>query len=781
VYSEAFLQFYSLTVNKQSVRPSVLSSPHSIVPHSHVLLCCLDSLDRSEKSIADQLDRVEVVRNLYPSMTENKLARPARKAVVAMWRHNQKPVKKGWLEVYGRLKDFYRLHGNSNVPQRYPDDPALGAWVSRQRGSRHRQLLTDVQRSLLAEVEFTWEVQRERFDRLWNESYEKLKEYKNERGNCDVPAHYGRDQPRALGNWVHMQKQRYHQGLLRDDRKRRLKALGFNWEMDPQYVWRADRDVKAQELLWQENYEKLVEFTRTYGHTLVPNLFVNGKPECLGRWVRAQRTSYLQNTLPAYRKELLEELGFIWMVLARGHSSGSRSMCHLSWKEMYARLLSYRQDHGDCRVPSDYSQDEQLAHWVEELRSGLKTGSIHPARIERLDAIGFLTTKENYATHWNEQFENLVSYQNQHNSTVVTHTSAGRLLRWTIAQRYLYRRRLLWKEQEERLQSIGFDWCSHSSSSPLAPCVSTTHSRTHQVWDEPSDEGSAAHDNFIDSENAVNPGARRKLRNKPLNESARASKTCGIPVEGVPSKKRRLDSQQNIGQYRGRFVGYESRGCCRVDMACPESCEGTLTAVAFVDNRNREDGRIEWDETPVATEMTTQQTDDVDCHGDYQEPTMGEKATRHSDHAQYVKSTCELIDDADQERERIDCSVLYPIGTRVRKHYDCYGWVAGTIVQFEGVYRVRYEDGDEEDFLNDDKELVDIVERAKGRAKGSSLDGIILPVGTPVHKYFPTHGWFAGEIVAFDGVYLVRHDDCDEEELFYDSPELAAIVANAKG
>jgi hypothetical protein len=143
-------------------------------------------------------------------------------------------------------------------------------------------------------------------------------------------------------------------------------------------------------------------------------------------------------------------------------------------------------------------------------------------------------------------------------------------------------------------------------------------------------------------------------------------------------------------------------------------------------------------------------------------------------------SVCDSIDDGDDARERVDCSVLYPIGTRVRKYYDCYGWVSGEIAQFEGVYRVRYEDGDEEDFLADDKELEEIVLQAQSKRQPTSCSpASILPMGTPVDKHFPGYGWFAGQIVAFDGLYLVRHDDGDEEELFYDSPEVARIVANA--
>lgn len=448
----------------------------------------------------------------------------AKEGASAVRRRNRKRDTNGWLEFYDRLKQFYRVRGHSNVPQRYPDDPTLGTWVGRQRSAKHRKVLTSEQLDMLAEVEFSWELQSERFDRLWDESYEMLKEFKAAHGHCNVPKLYESDKRRSLGSWVSMQRKRYHQGLLKDDRLKKLKALEFTWEKDSRYLWRADRDVEAQELLWQENYEKLVAFVQTYGHALVPNLFVNGRAECLGRWVRAQRSSYLQGTLPDERKELLEDLGFVWIVLACGHSSNAERVSRVAWNEMYARLVSYRGLHGDCLVPREYSEDKELARWVEEQRLGLKSGSIHPSRIDRLDAIGFLMTKETYASYWSKQFENLVSYQSQHNTTEVSHPSAGRLLRWTNAQRYMYRHRLLMKDQEERLQSIGFDWRRQKRSNPNIPNFSTVDTKTHEEWDELSDDGSTAPDNFVDSENLVNPGARRKLRDSPLKGGARASR-----------------------------------------------------------------------------------------------------------------------------------------------------------------------------------------------------------------------------------------------------------------
>jgi hypothetical protein len=102
---------------------------------------------------------------------------------------------------------------------------------------------------------------------------------------------------------------------------------------------------------------------------------------------------------------------------------------------------------------------------------------------------------------------------------------------------------------------------------------------------------------------------------------------------------------------------------------------------------------------------------------------------------------------------------------------------------FECIYGLRYEDGNEGDFVNFDLDLHEIVLHACENlaVEGAALspEDSILLMGTPVCKHFPGYSWCAGTISAFYGVYLVRHDDGDEEELFYDSPQMQALVAEA--
>jgi len=85
-------------------------------------------------------------------------------------------VSRGWLESYGRLKEYVEREGHANVPSRHKtkDGYSLGAWVNRQRHQGDTKL-TKEQTDLLEQLPgWSWAGNRKS---AWDEAYEQLKEY----------------------------------------------------------------------------------------------------------------------------------------------------------------------------------------------------------------------------------------------------------------------------------------------------------------------------------------------------------------------------------------------------------------------------------------------------------------------------------------------------------------------------------------------------------------------------------------------------------------------------
>jgi hypothetical protein len=62
---------------------------------------------------------------------------------------------------------------------------------------------------------------------------------------------------------------------------------------------------------WKKQYEHLVEFKRKNGHCIVSTC-KNAGNKPLGIWVRTQSKRQANNVMRRDRKELLDEIGFVW-------------------------------------------------------------------------------------------------------------------------------------------------------------------------------------------------------------------------------------------------------------------------------------------------------------------------------------------------------------------------------------------------------------------------------------------------------------------------------------
>lgn len=144
---------------------------------------------------------------------------------------------------------------------------------------------------------------------------------------------------------------------------------------------------KVQGGTWQEHFEVLLSFKNKNGHCLVPHTYPENP--CLARWVKRQRYQYKQMTLgkpssmSISRIKTLEEIGFVW----DSHKA--------TWEKMFQELLQYKEEHGNCDIPSKYSANPGLATWVTRQRGqhkqylAGKQSHMTTERFIALDEIGF--------------------------------------------------------------------------------------------------------------------------------------------------------------------------------------------------------------------------------------------------------------------------------------------------------------------------------------------------------------------------------------------------------
>ncbi|SMQ86975.1 Superfamily II DNA or RNA helicase [Bacillus sp. OV166] len=358
------------------------------------------------------------------------------KEIMDLFKKIEKELKDNWDERYEELILYNDRHGNCLVPERYKENPSLGIWVRKQRDNYKNGVLS------LEKVERLNELGLELNSIRWEEMYQELKTFHDEKGHCLVPQRY-KENP-SLAKWVLGQRQNYSQGDLSQEKIQRLNELGFVWG-------RGDLKKINLEEQWEEKYQELLAFKEKHGHCSVPQGFKENPS--LASWISNQRTYYKTGTLSQERVERLNELGFVW-----GRGDLKKINLEEQWEEKYQELLAFKEKHGHCSVPQGFKENPSLASWISNQRTYYKTGTLSQERVERLNELGFIW--EAFENQWEKNFQQLISFKDKYGHSLVPkgYKENPALANWIAKQRISYNDRTLSQERIERLNELGFIW-----------------------------------------------------------------------------------------------------------------------------------------------------------------------------------------------------------------------------------------------------------------------------------------------------------------------------------
>lgn len=130
-----------------------------------------------------------------------------------------------WTQRYLELVEYYKVHGDSLVPNYYAGNRCLARWVKFQR----HNTATPERKELLDKVEFIWDP----YEYRWMLKYNELKEYMVLHGAGSLPSRRARGHV-SLARWIRYQKSCYRKFLsgeassMTEHRKQLLEKLGLN-------------------------------------------------------------------------------------------------------------------------------------------------------------------------------------------------------------------------------------------------------------------------------------------------------------------------------------------------------------------------------------------------------------------------------------------------------------------------------------------------------------------------------------------------------------------------
>jgi len=351
-----------------------------------------------------------------------------------------------WQRQFRQLREFRRRFGHCQVPAQWGDNPSLSNWVARQRKLRNEGRLKAGRRCRLMAIGFAWKGRnRKSYENkeLWNASYAALARYQRAHGHCLALA--SRPGTWWLSQWATQQREARLRGVLSEERRRKLDALGFAWDGE-----QANWDAR-----WERRFDQLLAFRRRFGHCRVPAGWSENTP--LSAWVQIQRVRKKQGKLRAERMRRLNAIGFMWKSPLKQHADPEAR-----WNEMLAALVAYKKTHGECVVPEGHPHTAQLNRWVKGQREAGHHGRLREDRRQRLDALGFVwdASKVRHERQWERRFADLLEFKRRFGHCCVPKgfSEDPALGRWVYSQRRFRQQGKLNPRCVQRLNEIGFQW-----------------------------------------------------------------------------------------------------------------------------------------------------------------------------------------------------------------------------------------------------------------------------------------------------------------------------------
>lgn len=210
---------------------------------------------------------------------------------------------------------------------------------------------------------------------------------------------------------------------------------------------------KSVDRHWFQMYGRLVEYKKRRDGSFV--VTPNKEDKELSEWASDQRYKLSKNQLAHQQVALLDEIGFM---------NGAKGEDRTQWYIMYARLLDYKNAHGDHwrggKLNRHCDVDPQLGLWAEHQISLKKKDGLLPERRKLLENIGFRWSRKTGFDKWMQMYDQLVAYHQMYGTTVVGKhgPDVAPLRNWINRQRHFAKRGGLTEIRTRLLNKIGFVW-----------------------------------------------------------------------------------------------------------------------------------------------------------------------------------------------------------------------------------------------------------------------------------------------------------------------------------
>jgi superfamily II DNA or RNA helicase len=313
---------------------------------------------------------------------------------------------------------------------------------------------------------------------LWQEKFEKLKEYYEINHTFLIPK--TDTEYNYLKSWILYQKKLFKQGKLSNDKISKLHAIGFTFKEN--YRGKSIKSLNTPKTIkndtsqsWLTKFELLKKYHTEFNTFLIPS--TTKELLSLKSWLQYQKKLFKQNSIEQYKIEKLNSIGYSFDINYRGRKRSSQN--DLLWDNYFEELSQFHLKYKTFLIPKHLIEYKKLKAWLQEQKRLYKAGRLSQERLNKLSQIGFSfdlsysgkkfeyevnpnqkkgNKKNKSIDSWEENYLKLLEYKIKNGNCNVTRNQDKKLGNFAYKQRVRYKNKELTNTQIQKLELINFEW-----------------------------------------------------------------------------------------------------------------------------------------------------------------------------------------------------------------------------------------------------------------------------------------------------------------------------------
>ena len=339
-----------------------------------------------------------------------------------------------WKENYAKLKDYYKEHGNCNIPARYKKDKSLGTWVVSQRVRYKNDQLSNYKIKLLEELDFEWQAQINAID----EFIKNLAEFRKKHGHINVPRNESKYKKLA-------QRLNRYKTLLNNGKVNKNGSIEYRRQTlsKAQVEALTKLGLAATDTSWEYYYQELKHYYSENGHLNIRQK-VNSR---LYGWCRRQIKN--KDHLTDGQVRMLVEIHFSF---EKKKSRKPTLTDKQTWDFNLSKLENFYSEHHHANIPRTYS-DKSLANFVARVKHLLRNSKLDTEKSDQLKKLGLFEVRMNT---WDVNLDKLKAYKAEFGNINVPRSYHDKsLVNFVGRVKHLLKNSKLDTEKSDQLKKLG--------------------------------------------------------------------------------------------------------------------------------------------------------------------------------------------------------------------------------------------------------------------------------------------------------------------------------------